>query len=79
MCIRSLLVTLLLSLGGHGLVHAQMPPDVPPNSQVLSSVCTPWEAKNIPSALKNAPAKALLLIDEGGGESGDPQHPHPQP
>ncbi len=35
-------------------------------------VCTPWEAKNIPSALKNAPVKALLLINEGGGESGDP-------
>ncbi len=33
--------------------------------------CTPWEAKNIPSALRNAPVKALLLIDEGGGESGD--------
>ena len=33
--------------------------------------CTPYEAKRIPAALKNAPVTAMLLIDEGGGESGD--------
>jgi len=35
-------------------------------------VCTPYEAKAIPAALKNAPMKALLLIQEGAGETGDP-------
>lgn len=35
-------------------------------------VCAPYEAKNIPAALKNAPVKALVLITEGSGESGDP-------
>ena len=35
-------------------------------------ICTPYEAKAIPAALKNAPVKALLMVQEGAGESGDP-------
>lgn len=34
-------------------------------------LCAPYEAKAIPPALKNAPVKAFLLVEEGGGESGD--------
>lgn len=33
--------------------------------------CTPYEAKAIPAALKQAPVKALMLIEEGSGESGE--------
>lgn len=35
-------------------------------------VCTPYEAKSIPAALKNAPVKAFLLVQDGAGETGDP-------
>jgi pimeloyl-ACP methyl ester carboxylesterase len=35
-------------------------------------VCTPYEAKAIPAALNNVPVKALLMVQEGAGESGDP-------
>ena len=35
-------------------------------------ICTPYEARAIPGALKNAPVKAMLLVQEGSGESGDP-------
>ncbi len=34
-------------------------------------LCAPHEAKTIPAMLKNAPVKALLLVNEGEGESGD--------
>ncbi len=33
--------------------------------------CRPWEAKNIASALKNAPIKKTLMISAGTGASGD--------
>lgn len=34
-------------------------------------LCAPHEAKSIPAALKGAPVKAFLLINEGAGESGE--------
>ena len=34
--------------------------------------CAPWEARNIAPALKNAPIKKTLIVEGGGGESGDP-------
>ena len=38
-------------------------------------VCTPYEAKNIAEALKNAPIKKTLLLEGGGEPSGDPCEP----
>jgi hypothetical protein len=35
-------------------------------------LCAPWEAKNIVPALKNAPIKKTMIVDGGGGETGDP-------
>lgn len=35
-------------------------------------LCAPWEAKNIAPALKNAPIKKTIIVDGGGGETGDP-------
>jgi len=42
-------------------------------------VCTPYEARNIADALKNAPLKKTLLVDGGSGASGNacgPLHHH---
>ncbi len=57
---------------GQALDRIRVPVLVVHHARDGCRVCTPYEAKNIPGALKNAPLKAFVLINEGSGESGDP-------
>lgn len=50
----------------------QVPVLVVHHAHDACKVCTPYEAKNIASNLKNSPVKKTVLLDGGTGASGDP-------
>jgi pimeloyl-ACP methyl ester carboxylesterase len=54
------------------LEKIQVPTLVVHHARDSCKVCTPYEAKRLPAALKNAPIKALWMVEEGSGAVGNP-------
>ena len=60
---------------GQELAKIRVPVLVVHHARDACKSCTPYEAKNIPSALTNSPRKEMVLIEAGSAPSGDPCEP----